>query len=99
MNETSEIPLRVAPRRTLAEEWALVLVAQGLSPSIWPTDEGFVLGVPSEEVEQAIGALYAYESENPAEPQEGEEVAGRCCRFLANHEPSHIRRYCRLRRW
>ncbi|MBW8057077.1 MAG: rhomboid family intramembrane serine protease [candidate division NC10 bacterium] len=76
MNETSEIPLRVAPRRTLAEEWALVLVAQGLSPSIWPTDEGFVLGVPSEEVEQAIGALYAYESENPAEPQEGEEVAG-----------------------
>lgn len=76
MNETSEIPLRVAPRRTLAEEWALVLVAQGLSPSIRPTDEGFVLGVPSEEVEQAIGALYAYESENPAEPQEGEEVAG-----------------------
>lgn len=76
MNETSEIPLRVAARRTLAEEWALVLVAQGLSPSVRPTDEGFVLGVPSEEVEQAIGALDAYESENPAEPQGGEEMAG-----------------------
>lgn len=83
MNETSEIPLRVAPRRTLAEEWALVLVAQGLSPSIRPTDEGFVLGVPSEEVEQAIGALYAYESENPAEPQEGEEVAGSAHLYVA----------------
>jgi hypothetical protein len=34
MSEWSEIPLRVAAERKLAEEWALVLIAEGLSPSV-----------------------------------------------------------------
>ncbi|MFQ5903613.1 MAG: rhomboid family intramembrane serine protease [Candidatus Binatia bacterium] len=71
-----EIPLRVARNRHLAEEWALVLVAEGLSPRVRPTRDGFVLGVPGEEVERAAAALSAYESENPPEPQEGDESVG-----------------------
>ncbi|MFQ5801612.1 MAG: rhomboid family intramembrane serine protease [Candidatus Methylomirabilales bacterium] len=76
MSEAREIALRVAPTRKLAEEWALVLVAEGLSPSVRRTREGFALDVPVEEVERAAAALSAYESENPVEPQGGDEPAG-----------------------
>ncbi|MFQ5846653.1 MAG: rhomboid family intramembrane serine protease [Candidatus Methylomirabilales bacterium] len=76
MNMESEIPLRVAPERALAEEWALVLIAEGLTPRVRAAQEGYVLGVPAEEVERAGAALTAYEHENPIEPQEGEEPAG-----------------------
>jgi len=63
-----ETPLRVTTSRKLADEWALVLVAEGLSPSVWEGTQGVVVGVPPEEVEQATNALLAYESENPAAP-------------------------------
>ena len=76
MSGESEIPLRVAHNRHLAEEWELVLVAEGLSPRVRPTRDGFVLGVPAEEVERATAALSAYESENPPEPKEGDESVG-----------------------
>ncbi|MDH3669789.1 MAG: rhomboid family intramembrane serine protease [Gammaproteobacteria bacterium] len=68
MNEVPEIPLRVTTNRKLADEWALVLVAEGLSPSVWEGTQGVIVGVPPEEVEQATNALLAYESENPAAP-------------------------------
>ncbi len=48
MNNSSHISLRIAHERTLAEEWALVLEAEGLSPSVRQMRGGFVLGVPAE---------------------------------------------------
>ncbi|MCZ6479412.1 MAG: rhomboid family intramembrane serine protease [candidate division NC10 bacterium] len=76
MSETSDIPLRVAAERKLAEEWALVLIAEGLSPSMQRSSEGYVLGVPAEEAERAVAILSSYERENPVEPHEGDEAAG-----------------------
>ena len=76
MGEAWGIPLRVAPDREIAEEWALVLVTEGMSPSVWRTEEGFVLGVPAEQAEQAVGVLAAYESEAVEDSHEDEEPAG-----------------------
>ena len=76
VSEMSEIAVRVAPDRAMAEEWALVLVAEGLSPKVRSTRDGFVLGVPAEEAERAAAALFAYERENPAEPQDKEVPVG-----------------------
>ncbi len=68
MNPLSEIPLRRATEREVAEEWELVLIAEGFSPKVWPDGEGFVVGVPSDQVERAQGSLSAYERENPIQP-------------------------------
>ena len=76
MTQASEIPLRVAPVRAVAEEWELVLFAEGLSPRVWQSREGFVIGVPAEQVERAATALSAYEIENPIEPTEESYPAG-----------------------
>lgn len=76
MGDKSELVLRVASARKIAEEWALVLTAEGLTPSVQRSSEGFVLGVPSEEIERAEAALSSYERENLAEAHEGEEPAG-----------------------
>ncbi len=70
MSEASEISLRVAPRRQLAEEWALVLVAEGLTPRVVPTRDGFVISVPVEQHESANAALTDYERENPPSPDD-----------------------------
>lgn len=51
----------------MAEEWELALVAQGLSPSLRWTQEGFVLSVPATEQDRALAGLAAYEQENPRE--------------------------------
>ncbi len=74
MNSASNSSLRIAHERTLAEEWALVLEAEGLSPSVQRVRSGFVLRVPAEETERAAAALSAYERENPAEPQVGDKL-------------------------
>jgi len=76
MSDQSEIVLRVASARKLAEEWALVLTAEGLTPSLRQASEGFALGVPMEEAEQGQAVLSSYERENPAEPHGIEEPAG-----------------------
>jgi len=76
MSETSDIPLRVAAERKLADEWALVLIAEGLSPSVRRSSEGYVLGVPAEEAERGVDILSSYERENPVETHEGDEAAG-----------------------
>ena len=76
MNQDSQIILRVTDDQRLAEEWELVLLAQGLSPSLRRTPDGVVLSVPEAEVDRALASLAAYERENPrklaerAEPME-----------------------------
>jgi rhomboid protease GluP len=75
LTKNSEIPLRVARDRKLAEEWELALVAQGFSPSLRWTQEGFVLSVPATEQERALAGLAVYEQENPSELPAGESSA------------------------
>ncbi len=65
MNPDSQIPLRVTVDHNLAEEWELVLLAQGLSPSLRRTSDGIVLSVPETELDRALASLSAYERENP----------------------------------
>ncbi len=76
MNEGLDVPLRVARRRERADEWALVLVAEGMSPSVWHAQNGYVLGVPPQEAERAAAALSAYDRENLAVVYEDEKPAG-----------------------
>ena len=64
MNQGSEIFLRVTGDHHLAEEWELVLLAQGLSPSLRWSPNGVVLSVPEAEVDRALASLSAYEREN-----------------------------------
>jgi rhomboid protease GluP len=71
----SEIPLRFTSDHNLAEEWELALVAQGLSPNLSRTGDGFVLSVPEEEVERALAGLSVYERENPPKLPERDEPA------------------------
>ena len=59
----------------MAEEWELALVAQGLSPSLIRTWDGFILSVPEEEVARALVGLSAYERENPPKLLERDEPA------------------------
>ena len=47
-----------------AEEWALVLEAEGLAPRLQRTSNGWVLSVPSQHLERAVTELWDYESEN-----------------------------------
>lgn len=58
-----EVAIRVTRRRALADEWALVLAAEGLHPSVDGERGGFALAVPGEEVERAKALLEAWESE------------------------------------
>ena len=76
MSEGLEIPLRVTAEPPRAEEWALVLSAEGMSPSVRSTREGFVLSVPVDEAERAAAALLAYERESLTELDEADEPAG-----------------------
>lgn len=76
MTEGSEIPLRVTRDPDLAGEWELVLLAQGLSPSLRQIRDGVVLSVPEEEWERAFNALSAYESEKLQNHREGDEPVG-----------------------
>jgi membrane associated rhomboid family serine protease len=76
LSNVSEIPLRVTWDRKLAEEWELALVAQGLSPSLRWSREGFVLSVPATEQDRALAGLAAYEQENPRELPAEEGPAG-----------------------
>jgi rhomboid protease GluP len=75
LTKGSEIPLRVTSDHSLAEEWELALIAQGLSPSLGRTRDGFILSVPEEEVERALGGLSAYELENPPKLRGSDEPA------------------------
>jgi membrane associated rhomboid family serine protease len=76
MERPAEIPLRTISERKLAEEWALVLAAEGLLPSVQRAHRGYVLAVPAEEAERADAILSVYESENPVEPKGSQEPVG-----------------------
>lgn len=65
MNCDSRVLLRVTADPQLAEEWELVLLAQGLAPSLRLTVDGIALSVPEGEVDRAQANLAAYERENP----------------------------------
>ncbi len=65
MNQDSQTLLRVTGDPQLAEEWELVLLAQGLSPSLQRSPDGVLLFVQEDEVERALASLSAYEQENP----------------------------------
>lgn len=64
----SEVALRRAASRERADEWALVLVAEGLAPIVRAESEGFVLALPrgqAARAQRALEVLAAYERENP----------------------------------
>jgi rhomboid protease GluP len=69
-----ETALRVTRDHKLADDWALVLETQGLSPRVRATLDGLVLSVPNDEVERALDGLSAYEKENPSREQEQEST-------------------------
>ena len=54
----------VAPTRRHADEWALVLIAEGLSPIVARERGAFVLRVPAHQEERAAQILAAYLCEN-----------------------------------
>jgi len=68
MSESGRVAVRTTPVRALAEEWALVLAAEGLHPRVARVPGGFGLDVPEDEAERALGALAAYGHENAAAP-------------------------------
>ncbi len=74
-DQNSEILLRIAPERKVAEEWALVLVTQGISASVRHTQEGFALGVPVGDAQRAVTALVRYDRENRGDVREEEAPA------------------------
>ncbi|MGH7836163.1 MAG: rhomboid family intramembrane serine protease [Candidatus Binatia bacterium] len=76
LTQSSEATLRATTDRNLAEEWELVLIAQGFSPSLSRSGESFVLSVPEWEAERALAGLAAYERENPREAGEKDAPAG-----------------------
>lgn len=75
MSDDPEIFLRRTGDDELAGEWVLVLLAQGLSPTVRRRPDGVVLSVPQDEVERARAVLSVYESENPKKPSERIEPA------------------------
>lgn len=68
MNQESQTPVRITDDSELAEEWELVLLAQGLSPSLRRSPDGVVVGVPQCEADRALASLSAYERENQHRP-------------------------------
>jgi rhomboid protease GluP len=82
MKDRSEVVLRVTPDSRLADEWALVLITQGLSPSLHHDEAGVVLSVPAAEVEMALAGLAAYEQENTA-PVQNQNGADDVARLIA----------------
>jgi rhomboid protease GluP len=68
--------LRIAPERSVVDEWALVLLTQGMSASVRRTREGFALSVRPGDAERAAASLAAYDREKRgmARKEEGREV-------------------------
>jgi len=61
-------PIRIATTLALAEEWSLVLEAEGFAPEIRYLGEEFVVLVPLGYANRAVQALWTYESENQTAP-------------------------------
>lgn len=78
----SETALRVTRDHKLADDWALVLETQGLSPNIRISHEGLILSVPDDEVERALAGLSAYEKENASREQGQESTPAKSPNFV-----------------
>lgn len=62
------VALRTTRRRAQADEWALVLAAEGVDALVTGSPEGFVLAVPAAECERAERALASFARENVRPP-------------------------------
>jgi membrane associated rhomboid family serine protease len=60
--------VRVTSNSRLADEWALVLLAEGVAATVRRGSNGYALSVRDSEVERATSILDLYESENPPPP-------------------------------
>jgi rhomboid protease GluP len=70
MTEERQVDLCSTSRRQQADDWLLVLAAEGLSPRLSRIGHDYVVSVPFEESEQALAALAAFERENIPSPPE-----------------------------
>jgi membrane associated rhomboid family serine protease len=61
-------PVRVNSSHQLVNEWALVLLADGVASSVEPGPDGYSLIVRDSDLERALSILELYESENPPPP-------------------------------
>jgi hypothetical protein len=68
----SAVAVRTTRSRARADEWVLVLSAEGLSPRVHPKGGAFVLVLPAHQVDGALDALAAYEDENPPAVERGD---------------------------
>lgn len=70
MSEDDEalVAVRLSRRRADADEWALVLCAEGLRAQVQGGPQGFAVQVPEGELEAAERALTSFERENRAPP-------------------------------
>jgi membrane associated rhomboid family serine protease len=66
MTESLQVDLRSTAQRRQADDWALVLVAEGLSPTLRRVASHYVVSVVPEECEAAITALLSFDLENAA---------------------------------
>jgi membrane associated rhomboid family serine protease len=65
LHDEPRVALQRVARRELADEWALVLMSQGLHPRVRHDAGTWVLAVPLEEAASATASLTAYLHENP----------------------------------
>jgi membrane associated rhomboid family serine protease len=65
---TVDTPVRITADRRLGDEWALVLLAEGVTARVQRASEGYALRVRDVDVERATSTLDLYESENPPAP-------------------------------
>lgn len=73
----TEAYLRVATDRKRAEDWALVLVAEGMKATVRRSEHGFTLSVSQKDAQRAAAALSAWDRERvrrvaPAPMREGQ---------------------------
>jgi membrane associated rhomboid family serine protease len=72
-----DTPLRTTASGRRAEEWALVLAAEGIGAVCRHGAEGWTLSVPAGEASRAAEVLARYEAENPPKGAPGSAVARR----------------------
>jgi membrane associated rhomboid family serine protease len=64
MTHDSETVLRETDDPKLAEEWLLVLIAEGFSPEVRRTLAGLAVSVPKQQSKRAFASLFEYDREN-----------------------------------
>lgn len=68
MSDAFEVVLRTASGRAQADEWALVLTAEGMASRVRVERGAILLWVSAGDAERAEAVLSAYERENPPRP-------------------------------